>query len=206
MTPVDWFSDDWIVFTTRTFAGAAGVSVSTATHQLARMGQRGALVRITRGVWANVRHPYFTPLCATPYLLGSEQGYVSFLTALHLHGMLSQIPGSFHIATTGQPRIVRSPVGTFEFFQLHPRFMSTGVVWSETHCPYRIATPEKALLDTCYLATRKGRRFHTVPTIELSRSFSRRRLRAFMRAVLPDPRLTQGVQRRVEAIIQSSLG
>ena len=47
-------------------------------------------------------HPYFHPLSCVPYLLGKEQGYVSFLTALHLHCVISQIPKTIQIATTGR--------------------------------------------------------------------------------------------------------
>lgn len=63
--------------------------------------ERGALTRLTRGVWANTSHPDFHPLVCVPKLLGREQGYVSFLTALHLRGVISQIPRTIQVATTG---------------------------------------------------------------------------------------------------------
>jgi len=45
------------------------------------------------------------------YLVGNEQGYVSFLTAMHLHGLISQIPRAYQGATTGRGRILESPIG-----------------------------------------------------------------------------------------------
>jgi hypothetical protein len=75
-----------------------------------------------------------------PVLLGSEQGYVSFLSALHLRGAVAQIPRSVQVATTGHTRSLRTPVGTFEFFQLKPGMLLDGIVWSDSPKPYRIAT------------------------------------------------------------------
>lgn len=157
-----------VVYTTRDYAVMAGLSLSAASRQLSRYAQQAAIVHVTKGIWANTQHPYFTPLACTPYLLGKEQGYVSFLTALHLHGMLSQIPARYHIATTGHTRALKTPVGGFDFIRLKPELMREGIVWSETKLPYQIATAEKALMDTLYISTRKNRRFAALPELDLS--------------------------------------
>ena len=167
-------SPDFVVFTTRDYASASGVSISSASRRLDRLARRDALTHITKGVWANTAHPHFHPLACVPYLLGKEQGYVSFLTALHLHGVLSQIPRSQQVATTGRPRMLDSPVGKFEFFRIKPELMNDGIDWSDTHQPYLIASAEKALLDTFYIATRRNRRFASLPEIELGVAFRRR--------------------------------
>ena len=163
-------TDDFVLFTTRDFASQAGVSMSAAAKRMARLHDKDLLTRVTKGVWANTRHPYFQPLSSVPYLLGKEQGYVSFLTALHLHGVVSQIPKSVQIATTGRGRVLNSPIGRFEFFQIKPELMTEGAEWSESHLPYRIASREKALLDTLYLSTRKNRRFARLPELDLKHS------------------------------------
>lgn len=159
---------EFVIFTTRDYAAAAGLAVSAASRQLGRYARAQAIVRVTKGVWANIRHPYFTPLACVPYLLGKEQGYVSFLTALHLHGILSQIPGRYHVATTGHTRSLKTPVGQFDFITLKPELMREGVAWSDTKLPYLVACPEKALLDTLYISTRKQKRFAVLPELELS--------------------------------------
>lgn len=163
-------TDDFVIFTTREFATHAGISMSAAAHRLSRLSENESLTRITKGVWANTSHPYFHPLSCVPYLLGKEQGYVSFLTALHLHGVISQIPKTTQVATTGRARLLESPIGRYEFFQIKPELMKIGAGWSETHLPYLIATPEKALLDTLYLSTRKNRRFTSLPELDLTTS------------------------------------
>ena len=160
-------SDDFVVFTTRELANLVDISMSAAAKRLSWLSEKEFLTRVTKGVWANTGHPYFHPLCCVPYLLGKEQGYVSFLTALHLHGVVSQIPKTIQVATTGRARSLNSPVGRYEFFQVKPELMTKGVGWSETRLPYLVADPEKALLDTLYLATRKNRRFARMPELEI---------------------------------------
>ncbi len=161
-------TDDFVIFTTREYANHVGMSMSAAAKRLARLSNKKLLSRITKGVWANISHPYFHPLSCVPYLLGKEQGYVSFLTALHLHGVISQIPKTIQVATTGRGRLLDSPVGRYEFFQIKPELMKQGTEWSDSHLPYLIATPEKALIDTLYLSTRKNRRFAHLPELDLT--------------------------------------
>ena len=161
-------TDDFVIFTTREYANHVGMSMSAAAKRLARLSDKKLLTRITKGVWANTSHPYFHPLSCVPYLLGKEQGYVSFLTALHLHGVISQIPKTIQVATTGRGRLLDSPVGRYEFFQIKPELMKQGTEWSDSHLPYLIATPEKALIDTLYLSTRKNRRFAHLPELDLT--------------------------------------
>ena len=127
----------------------------------------GGLVKVTRGLWAQPEHPKFTPYGAVGFLLGNEQGCVSFISALRLHGVLGQMPGAIHIATTGHSRTLESPIGRFEFRQLRAQMMTGGVEMSETDPPYPIATAEKALVDTLYVATRRGRRFARLPELNL---------------------------------------
>ncbi len=161
-------TDDFVIFTTREYANHVGMSMSAVAKRLARLSNKKLLTRITKGVWANTSHPYFHPLSCVPYLLGKEQGYVSFLTALHLHGVISQIPKTIQVATTGRGRLLDSPVGRYEFFQIKPELMKQGTEWSDSHLPYLIATPEKALIDTLYLSTRKNRRFAHLPELDLT--------------------------------------
>ncbi len=168
-------SADSVIFTTREYANYNGISMPAASRRLSRMFGKELLTRVTKGIWANTSHPHFHPLACVPYLLGKEQGYVSFLTALHLHGLISQIPKTTQIATTGRGRTLESPVGRYEFFQIKPELMKQGAKWSETHLPYLVATAEKALIDTLYLSTRKNRRFARLPEVEFTGTTFRKR-------------------------------
>jgi len=195
-------SDDFVIFTTREFAGYAGISMSAASKRLSRQSEKRFLTRVTKGVWANTAHPYFHPLCCVPYLLNKEQGYVSFLTALHSHGVISQIPKSIQVATTGRARSLDSPVGRYEFFQLKPELMKQGIEWSETRLPYLVASAEKSLLDTLYLATRKNRRFARLPELDLTQSGFRERKFGRLLDELPIPKRILSAMRSHWAVIR----
>ena len=155
------------VFTTRQFAHGCDIAVAAGSRTLTRLARETVAVRITRGVWAQPEHPRFSPYTAVPHLLASEQGYVSFLSAMHRHGLISQIPGSIHVATTGHRRTMDTPVGRYEFLHIKPAMMQAGIAESGTEPPYWMATVEKALLDTLYTATRRGRRFASLPALDL---------------------------------------
>ena len=194
-------SADFIIFTTRDFANYSSISMPAASKRLSRLTDKKLLTRITKGLWANTSHPWFHPLACVPYLLGKEQGYISFLTALHLHGLISQIPKILQIATTGHARTLNSPVGHYEFLQIKPELMKQGTIWSDTHLPYLMATTEKALIDTLYLSTRKNRRFARLPEVDFRQTTFRKREFERLLNQLPIPlRISAAIRTRWEAL------
>lgn len=193
---------EFVVFTTRDFAVASNLSLSAASKRLERLVQKQFLTRVTRGVWANEAHPHFQALACVPYLLGKEQGYVSFLTALHIHGIISQIPKSVQVATTGRARVVDSSIGRFEFLKMKPELMRDGVEWSETRQPYLIATGEKALIDVLYISTRRKRRFAKLPELDLVDSgFKQRRFDRLLRDSPYPVRVRSAIQTRWHKLV-----
>lgn len=155
------------IFTTRDFAIQSKTSTSAAARLLSRIQLDKEVIRVTRGLWTFAKENEVHPFSLTPYLLGNEHGYISLLTALHIHGILSQIPTRTQVVTTAHSRVVKTKLGVFEFFQMKSDMMTEGVVWSDTPLPFRMATPEKALLDVFYLSTRKGKRFSSLPELDL---------------------------------------
>ncbi len=155
-----------IFFTTRSFALFLDKELASASRKLKTLAERKDVTQVTRGLWANQHHPEYTPYGAIPYLLDREQGYLSFLSALHRHDMISQIPSSIQIATTGRGRVLKSSIGEFHFFQIKPELMQVGVEVFEETVVYNMASKEKALLDTFYVATKKGHRFKKLPEID----------------------------------------
>ncbi len=153
-------------FTTKMFASHTRLRMESATRSLKRYTNLGLITKITRGVWANTKHPYFSAYGLVPLLLESEQGYVSFLSALHRHGVISQIPQKILVATTGHTRKLNTPVAYYEFIKVSPRYHQFGVEWFSGKSNYSLATAEKALLDCLYLSTRKGRRFLKFPELD----------------------------------------
>jgi len=191
-------SKEFVVFTTRQYANFSNTTISAASKYLKRLANTTSIIQLTRGIWANPSHPYFSPLSCVPVLLGSDQGYISFLTALHRYGLLSQIPATIQIATTGHSRRLKTPIGTYEFFQLKPNLFRIGIIWNESHIPYRIATAEKALLDTFYIATRKSRRFSRLPELELEPdNFSTQKFKALLNELDLPGQIENAIQKRL---------
>lgn len=198
MNPTTFFLQN-AIFTTRQFAALCDTGVDAASRKLARLAVHAGIVRATRGLWCQPEHPRFTAYAAVPFLLGNEQGYVSFLSAMHHHGLLSQIPGSIQVATTGHARVLASRIGRFEFMGIKPRMMTAGIATSDSDPPYGIATAEKALLDTLYIATRKGRRFTRLPELDLA-DLDRKQLFALLDQLVDAPRLRQAIATRLQAL------
>lgn len=194
-------SKDFIIFTTRDYANHQKFSMPAASNRLSRLREKKLLTHITKGVWANTGHPYFHPASCVPYLLNNEKGYVSFLTALHFHGLLSQIPKTIQVATTGHSRKLDSTVGFYEFIQIKPELMQKDLVWSETQLPYLIATAEKALIDALYISTRKNRRFIRMPELTLTPDLFNKRTFENMFNQLPlSTRILNAIQIRAEEL------
>ena len=194
---------EYPVFTTRRYAVLCDTRIDVASRQLARLARQTALVRVTRGVWSQPGHPRFTPYGVAPWLLGNEQGYVSFLAALHLHGLISQIPGSIQVATTGHTRCLETPFARYEFLRIQPSMMVEGFGTSGTEPPYFIASAAKALLDTLYIATRKGRRFASLPEVTIGRATASELHRLLRRQVRAAP-IRRAIETRLESLTGGS--
>lgn len=187
----------FIIFTTRDYANYVNISMPAATKRLTRLEEKKLLTRVTRNIWANTSHPYFHPTSCVPYLLNKEQGYVSFLTALHFHGLISQIPKTIQVATTGHSRTLDSTIAHYEFIKIKPELMQTGTMWSETQLPYLLATAEKALIDVLYITTRKNRRFVRLPELTLNTSvFSKKKFKELFQKLPLSTRILNAMQLR----------
>jgi hypothetical protein len=114
--------------------------------------------------------------------------------------MIEQIPHSVFCATTGHTRLKRTPVDTFSFHRIHPNFFA-GFDWYRGGREFLIATPEKALVDSLYLSSRRGKQFGFFPEIEFGREFRFREVQRWAKQI-PDPRIRKYVQERLKALMQ----
>jgi predicted transcriptional regulator of viral defense system len=190
-----------IVFTTHELAFELGKATSSVSRSLQSLYKEGEIQQVTRGIWANTDHPYFTPYALTPLLLNHEQGYVSFLSALHRHDIISQIPTTIQIATSGRNRIVSSPVGDFEFIKMSPEIFQDGFsLWGEV-VTYNLATKEKALFDCLYISTRKGKRFSKFPEVDLS-SIKKKILMGYLNQLVSSKAIKSAITSRFSALLE----
>jgi predicted transcriptional regulator of viral defense system len=160
------------VFTTGELARAARIQLSNASRDLSTLARRGLITRIRRGLWADTRHPDFSPYAVVPFLFKKEDpGYVSLLSALNLHGMIEQIPRTIQVITKKQRPDLKTPVGTYEFHRIKPDLFGGSEPYGVLGT-FEIAKPAKALFDTLYLSTRRNRRFEHLPEVEVIEGFS----------------------------------
>jgi len=186
------------VFTTREVAAVRGASVAATSQSLRRLEADGRVVRVTRGIWCDPEDPRFTPFALVHALAGAHPAYVSLVSALHLHGIVEQIPQVIYAATTGHTARRRTPVGTYSFHRVDPRFFD-GYDWYRGGNDFLIAGPEKALIDSLYLASRKGNRFGNFPELDLAGGFSFEGAEEWVERI-PYDRIRRFVARRLEEI------
>lgn len=175
------------VFRTREIAALRGTSVGAASQALRGLERQGVVTRVARGVWCVPSDPRFNRFLLVSYLSGVHRAYVSFVSALHLHGMIEQIPHVVYAATTAHSHVETTPLGGYSFHQLDPRFFD-GFDWYRGEQSFLIASPEKALVDTLYISTRKGRRFASLPELQLVSPFGIQRARGWVGRI-PDERI-----------------
>ena len=169
---------------------------SAATHTLKRLATAGLLKRIRHGLWATDLN--LDPLLLPEYLTAPFPSYVSFQSALFFHGMVSQIPNVIYVASLAQTRKVRTSFGTYSIHRLAPNFFG-GYEIAKTS-GVRLATPEKALLDTLYLAPARSRLFAHLPEVEVPAHFDRDRIRYWVRRIPAGPR-RKSVEQRLDAVL-----
>jgi len=158
------------VFTTRELASISGRSLSTTTQSLNNLTRLGVIIKIYRGVWAQGTETV-SPYAVMPYLFSTHRAYVSFISALHLHGIIEQIPQVTTLASTAHGRIIRTKVGVFYAHRIASSFFA-GFEWYKGNGSFLIAEPEKALVDSLYISAYKKKRFGSFPELHFSSKFS----------------------------------
>lgn len=159
------------VFTTFEISALSGKSLSVVTQSLNHLVKNGLVLKVCRGVWAEIGNPSLSPYAVIPYLFTHQRAYVSFLSALHLHGIIEQIPQAITLASTVHTRTLRTKLGVFSVHRLSPKFFK-GFDWYKGEGSFLIANPEKALVDSLYLSACKKKQFGYFPELHFPKTFS----------------------------------
>ncbi len=189
---------DRLVFTTREVAELTGSSLSSTTQRLVRLEEKKIVKKMLKGVWALIYDKRFSPFMLIPFLSQSHQNYVSFISALHLYGIISQIPQTITIASIAHSKKIITPIGTYIIHQLEPSFFA-GFHWHEGG-HFLIATPEKAFVDCLYISTRRKNAYSSFPELEFPKSFSKKEVIKYVR-LIKDKNVRYAVQKKMEAIL-----
>jgi predicted transcriptional regulator of viral defense system len=138
----------------RDSASKYGLANSTVAQALRRQQRRGLLEKLTDSVYLNKLAPSVTSRDLVNELI--PDSYISLGTALSEWGLSSQNPIVTTCVTSTRGRKVETPSIDIVY-----RKISRDLFWGFTekkarYTNYRIAEPEKALLDWIYFALQDG--------------------------------------------------
>jgi predicted transcriptional regulator of viral defense system len=179
------------VFTTHELIAISGKSASTIVQSLNRLAQKGLLNKVYRSVWAKPGERPLSAFEVIPYLFPRQRGYVSFISALNLYGIVEQIPQVITLASLAHSRTIRTKVGVFSVHQIAPALFN-GFDWYKGEGKFLIAKPEKALIDSLYLSSRKKKQFGHFPELHFSEEFSFKKAAQWVECI-PDKKIRQYV-------------
>jgi hypothetical protein len=94
----------------------------------------------------------FNPYEAVPQLCAPWPAYVSLYSALSDHGLVAEVPRLAYAVSAGRPARLSTPIGAFRIHHLPARLMWGYEMSASGSGAYPMADPEKAFLDTVYLA------------------------------------------------------
>lgn len=188
------------VFTTYELACLSGKSLSTTTQALNYLQKQGLIFKVYRGIWAEAGDERLSLYSVVPFLFPRHRAYVSFLSALHLYGIIEQIPQVISLASTAHTKIIHTKIGTFCVHRITPSFF-TGFSWYKGTGSFLIAEPEKALVDSLYLSACKKKQFGYFPELHFPKSFSFKKVKEWVKKI-PAPKIRSYVHKKIDIILQ----
>lgn len=184
------------VITTADAAAALRLRPETASQTLRRLAAAGLVFSVRRGLWTLDMLPDQASLAE--HITAPYPAYVSLQSALHLRGMIDQIPAMLYVVSLGRAARVETAAGTYSLHHLPPELF--GGFEIDQDAGVKLATPEKAIFDFAYLSGTRSRTFRALPELELPRSFRRGRVRTWIRRI-PSRRLRTLTSRRLDEIV-----
>jgi hypothetical protein len=167
------------LMTTADAAAVLDLSTTAASKTLGRLARVGLAVPVRRGLWALDRG--LDPLLVTEALSAPYPSYVSLQTALHRHGMITQIPAITYAVSLGRDRRFETPFGGYSFHHLPPELF--GGWLPPPASGMKLASPEKALVDYLYLTPTRTRLFAALPELDLPEGFREDEARGWVRRI-----------------------
>jgi len=118
---------------------------------------------------------------------------------LHLYGIIEQIPQVITLASTIHTKTIHTKVGTFSVHQINPLFFD-GFGWYKGSGDFLIAEPEKALVDSLYLSTRKRRQYGHFPELHFPGTFSSKKAKKWVDKI-PEPKIRNSVRKKLNELL-----
>jgi predicted transcriptional regulator of viral defense system len=135
-------------------ARRCGITEAVVGNALRRQERRGLVEHVSRGLYVNKLAHDFSARELVSIL--RPEAYISLESALAEWGISTQSPSALTCVTTGFPRKFRS-ASVHIIYRHIGKKLYWGFEHKRTrHGSYRIAEPEKALLDWLYLQRQEG--------------------------------------------------
>jgi predicted transcriptional regulator of viral defense system len=131
-----------------------GIAEPAVGNALRRQERRGLVEHISRGLYVNNLAHDFSPRELVGVL--RSNAYISLETALAEWGISTQSPSALTCVTTGFPRKFLSATVHILYRRIGKKLYWGFEVKRTRHGSYRIAEPEKAILDWIYLQRQEG--------------------------------------------------
>ncbi len=189
------------VFTTNEISVLGSRQLSTTVEALKFFEKKELIFKVYRGIWAEAGNKELSPYTVIPYLFPRHRAYVSFVSALHLYGIIEQIPQVITLASTVHTKTIKTKIGTFSVHRIAPSFFY-GFDWYKGGSAFLIAEPEKALIDSLYLSARKKKQFDYFPELNFSKSFDFRKAKAWA-GKIPNSKIRSYVQKRLTVLLKT---
>jgi predicted transcriptional regulator of viral defense system len=192
------------VFTTGEIHALRGGSPSSIVQSLSLLERQGIVQHVRRGLWIIAlgrRREKVNPYTLASFVVTGARVYISFTSALHLHGIIEQIPQSITVASTAHTQTITTSAGTFYIHRIAPSFFK-GYDWYSGSGSFLIAEPEKALVDCLYVSSRRNRRFTYFPELHFPSSFSKKRAREWVKKI-PDARIRTNAGKKLERLLST---
>lgn len=187
-----------MVFQTADAASCLNISFAYASKILGRLADAGFLIHLMRSRWTFLDK--VEPLQLPEYLTAPHPCYISLQSALYYHGIISQIPSAIYAISLARSQTIRNNLGLFSIHHIHADFFFGFEYIGKAGI--KMATPEKALIDTLYLSPTNSRLFKALPEIEISTRFKIVEARKIIKKI-KSARLRTIVTRKFNILISS---
>lgn len=142
------------VLRTDELARKRGLSIPVVRNALRRYESRGLLERISAQIYINHLNQHFSPRDLVNIL--RPKAYISLESALVERGVISQSPMFLTCVTPGYPKTFRAKTVNIVYRKISRELYWGAEEKATRYNKYRIAEPEKALLDWIYLNRQDG--------------------------------------------------
>jgi predicted transcriptional regulator of viral defense system len=183
------------VIETSDAAAALEQSTAAAAKTLSRLAAAGLVHKVRHGTfWIGET---IDPLRLAPLLTAPFESYLSLQTALHMHGLIEQIPEQLYAVSLARTQRIVTSVATYSFHHVAPEVFGG---YDETDQGVQLASAEKALFDFAYLSAGRSRLFTALPELELPKSFRRAELKRWL-AKVPSARARSITERKLDEFL-----